>query len=73
MKGSRRKPTRDGPPAWALGIGPTTLHNKNNFVRKCYKKIRDEFIGSWIKLHNEELHNLYSSPDIIRIIMSRRM
>jgi hypothetical protein len=29
--------------------------------------------GGWRKLHNEELHNLYSSPSIIRIIMSRRM
>jgi hypothetical protein len=29
--------------------------------------------GSWRKLHNEELHNLYSSPSIIRIIKSRRM
>jgi hypothetical protein len=30
-------------------------------------------MGGWRKLHNEELHNLYSSPSIIRIIMSRRM
>jgi hypothetical protein len=29
--------------------------------------------GGWTKLHNEELHNLYSSPSIIRIIKSRRM
>jgi hypothetical protein len=29
--------------------------------------------GGWRKLHNEELHNLYSSPNIIRIIRSRRM
>jgi hypothetical protein len=29
--------------------------------------------GEWRKLHNEELHNLYSSPSIIRIIRSRRM
>jgi hypothetical protein len=34
---------------------------------------RHEVIGSWRKLHNEELHNLYSSPDIIRMIKSRRM
>jgi hypothetical protein len=30
-------------------------------------------IGGWIKLHNEELHDLYGSPSIIRIIKSRRM
>jgi hypothetical protein len=29
-------------------------------------------IGGWRKLHNEELHNLYSSPSIIRIVKSRR-
>jgi hypothetical protein len=29
--------------------------------------------GEWRKLHNEELHNLYSSPDIIRQVKSRRM
>jgi hypothetical protein len=34
---------------------------------------RDEVIGDCRKLHNEELHNLYCSPNIIRIIKSRRM
>jgi hypothetical protein len=34
---------------------------------------RDEVTGEWIKLHNEELHNLYSSPDIITQVKSRRM
>jgi hypothetical protein len=33
----------------------------------------DEVTGGWRKLHNEELHNLYSSPSIIRKIKSRRM
>jgi transcription termination factor 2 len=33
----------------------------------------DEVTGGWRKLHNEELHNLYSSPSIIRVIRSRRM
>jgi hypothetical protein len=30
-------------------------------------------MGDWRKLHNEELHNLYSSPNIIRMVKSRRM
>jgi hypothetical protein len=34
---------------------------------------RGEVTGEWRKLHNEELHNLYSSPDIIRQVKSRRM
>jgi hypothetical protein len=34
---------------------------------------RDDVTGYWKKLHNEELHNLYSSPNIIRMIKSRRM
>jgi hypothetical protein len=34
---------------------------------------RDEVMGGWRKLHNEELHDLYSSPSIIRIIKSRSM
>jgi hypothetical protein len=34
---------------------------------------RDEVTGGWRKLYNEELHNLYSSPSIIRMIKSRRM
>jgi hypothetical protein len=35
--------------------------------------LRDEVTGGWRKLHNEELHNLYSSPNIIRMMKSRRM
>jgi hypothetical protein len=38
--------------------------------RTCGKK-RDEVTGGWRKLHNEELHNLHSSPNIIRMIKSR--
>jgi hypothetical protein len=34
---------------------------------------RDEMTGGWRKLHNEELHNMYSSPSIIIMIKSRRM
>jgi hypothetical protein len=34
---------------------------------------RDEVTGGWRKLHNEELHGLYSSPSIVRVIKARRM
>jgi hypothetical protein len=40
-------------------------------LRRIFGPKRDEVIGGWRKLHNEELHNLYCSP--IRIIKSRRM
>jgi hypothetical protein len=43
------------------------------FRRRIFGPKRDEVTGEWRKLHNEELHDLYSSPSIIRIIKSRRM
>jgi hypothetical protein len=46
---------------------------KNKVLRRIFGPKRDEVMGGWRKLHNEELHDLYSSPSIIRIIKSRRM
>jgi hypothetical protein len=46
---------------------------ENRVLRRIFGPKRDEVTGGWRKLHNEELHNLYSSPSIIRMIMSRRM
>jgi hypothetical protein len=46
---------------------------ENRALRRIFGPKRDEVTGEWRKLHNEELHNLYSSPDIIRQIKSRRM
>jgi hypothetical protein len=46
---------------------------ENRVLRRIFGPKRDEVTGDWRKLHNEELHNLYSSPSIIRIIKSRRM
>jgi hypothetical protein len=45
----------------------------NRVLRRVFGPKRDEVTGEWRKLHNEELHNLYSSPDIITQIKSRRM
>jgi hypothetical protein len=42
-------------------------------LRRIFGPKRDELTGEWRKLHNKELHDLYSSPSIIRIIKSRRM
>jgi hypothetical protein len=42
-------------------------------LRRIFGPKRDEVTGGWTKLHNEELHNLYSSPSIIRVIKLRRM
>jgi hypothetical protein len=42
-------------------------------LRRIFGLKRDEVTGEWRKLHNEELHDLYSSSSIIRIIKSRRM
>jgi putative SOS response-associated peptidase YedK len=46
---------------------------ENRFLRRIFEPKRDEVTGEWRKLHNEELHNLYSTPDIIRQIKSRTM
>jgi hypothetical protein len=46
---------------------------ENRVLRRIFGPKRDEETGGWRKLHNEELHNLYSSPSIIRIIKSRRI
>jgi hypothetical protein len=45
---------------------------ENRVLRKIFGTKWEED-GSWRKLHNDELHNLYSSPNIIRVIKSRRM
>jgi hypothetical protein len=46
---------------------------ENRVLRRIFGGKRDGVMGGWRKLHNEEFHNLYSSPSIIRIIKPRRM
>jgi hypothetical protein len=46
---------------------------ENRVLRRIFGPKRDEATGQWRKLQNRELHNLYSSPDIIMQIKSRRM
>jgi hypothetical protein len=44
---------------------------ENKVLRRIFGPKRDEVTGKWRKLHNEELHDLYSSPNIVRGIKSR--
>src|SRR5215470_8129366 len=46
---------------------------ENGVLRRIFGPKRDEVTGEWRKLHNEELEGLYSSPNIVRVIKSRRM
>jgi hypothetical protein len=44
---------------------------ENSVLRGIFGPKRDEVVGGWRKLHNEELHNLYCLPSIIRMIKSK--
>jgi hypothetical protein len=46
---------------------------ENRVLRRIFGPKRDEVTGNWRKLHNDELHGLYSSPSIVRMIKARRM
>jgi hypothetical protein len=64
--------------AWVRNLVSDTKGGKqtvfeNRVVRRIFGPRRDEVTGGWRGLHNEELHNLYSSSNIIRMITSRRM
>jgi hypothetical protein len=46
---------------------------ENRIVSRIFGPKGDEVTGDWRKLHNEELHNLHSSPNIIKMMKSKRM
>jgi len=46
---------------------------KNRVLRRVFEPKRDEVTGEWRKLHNEELTDLYSLPNIVRVVKSRKM
>jgi hypothetical protein len=60
---------------WSLTLREE--HRLSVFEKRVLRRIfgpkRGEMTGDWIKMHNEEIHNLYSSPNIIRMIKSRRV
>jgi hypothetical protein len=59
---------------WSLTLGEEHRLRvfENRVLRKIFGSKREED-GSWRKLHNDELHDLYSSPNIVRVIKSRMM
>jgi hypothetical protein len=46
---------------------------ENGVLMRIFGHKREEVAGGWRRLHNEELHNLYASPNFIRVIKSRRL
>jgi hypothetical protein len=58
---------------WSLTVREELILRvfENRVLRRIFGPKRDVVKGGWRKLHNEELHNLYSSPSIIRIIKRR--
>jgi hypothetical protein len=46
---------------------------ENRVLRRIFGPKKDEMTGDWRKLHDEELHGLYSSPSIVRVIKARGM
>jgi hypothetical protein len=63
---------------YGCGTRPLSLREEhrlrvfeNRVLRRIFEPKRDEVTGEWRKLHNEEIHDLYSSPSIIRIIKAR--
>jgi hypothetical protein len=60
---------------WSLTLGEERRLRvfENRVLRRIFGPKRDKVTGEWKKLHNEELNDLYSLPNIVRVMKSRRM
>jgi PAS domain-containing protein len=56
-----------------MGVNLGRREFENRMFRRILGSTRDEVTGKWRNLHNEKLHDQYSSPNIVRVIKSRRM
>jgi hypothetical protein len=54
-----------------IPLSQTLATAENRVLRRTYGSKREEIAGGWRRLYNEELHKLYASPDIIKVIRSR--
>ena len=63
----------DGCKTWSLALREERRLRvfKNRVLRRIFGPTRDEITEEWRRIHNEELNNLYSTPNIIRMIKSR--
>ena len=64
----------DGCETWSLTLREESKLKviENMVLRRIFGPRRDEVTGEWMRLHNEELNDLYSSPNIVRVIKSKR-
>jgi hypothetical protein len=62
---------------WSLSLREEhrlrVFDNTHRLMRRIFRPKRDEVTGEWRKLHNEEVDDLYFSPNIVRVIKSRRI
>jgi len=58
---------------WSLTLREELRTFENMVLRRIFGPRRDEVTGEWRRLHNEELNDLCSSPNIVRVIKSKRM